>query len=225
MDAAGAPAVAPRREFFWGAGFFGVACNRRPPGRIPIAVNPDHDIVNAVLERQPGAFERLIGQYQGLVWNLVYRMVRHPEDARELCQDVFLRVHDCLHQYRFESSLATWIRQVAFSVAARHLQKKRLPLVSASDEDGEGSLFDQIGDGFDLEAACLDGELMQHLAQAIDKLPPLQRTLVTLFHLDEMPIAEIAKVTELPEGTVKNYLFRARHRLRQQLETSLGVLA
>jgi len=190
-----------------------------------MAVNPDHDIVNAVLERQPGAFERLISRHQGLVWNLVYRMVRHPEDARELCQDVFLRVHDCLHQYRYESSLATWIRQIAFSVAARHLQKKRLPLVSASDEDGEGSLFDQIGDGFNLEAACLDNEVMQQLSQAIDRLPPLQRTLVTLFHLDEMPIAEIAQVTNLPEGTVKNYLFRARHRLRQQLETSLGVPA
>jgi len=112
-----------------------------------MAVNPDHDLVHAVLARQPGAFERLVSLHQGLVWNLVYRMVRHPEDARELCQDTFLRVHDCLHQYRYESSLATWIRQVAFSVAARHLQKKRLPLVSASDEDGEGSLFDQIGDG------------------------------------------------------------------------------
>jgi RNA polymerase sigma-70 factor (ECF subfamily) len=195
-----------------------------------MAVNPDQDIadkdiVDAVLERRPGAFERLVGQYQGLVWHLVYRMVRHPEDARELCQDVFLRVHDCLHQYRFESSLATWIRQVAFSVAARHLQKKRVPLVSASDEDGEGSLFDQIGDGFDLEAACVDNELMQHLTQAIDQLPALQRTLVTLFHLDEMSIAEIAQVTNLPEGTIKNYLFRARHRLRQHLETPLGVAA
>ena len=214
-----------RPEHFFGSGIFGVACNRRPSDRIPMAVNTDHDLVHGVLARQPGAFERLISRHQGLVWNLVYRMVRQPEDARELCQDVFLRVHDCLHQYRFESSLATWIRQIAFSVAARHLQKKRLPLVSASDEDGEGSAFDQIGDGFDLEAACMDGELMQHLAEAIDKLPPLQRTLVTLFHLDEMPIAEIGKVTGLPEGTVKNYLFRARHRLRQQLETTLGVLA
>jgi len=220
MDAASARPVAPVPKYF-----FGVACNQLPLGGIPMAVNPDHDMVNAVLERRPGAFERLVGQYQGLVWHLVYRMVRHPEDARELCQDVFLRVHDRLHQYRFESSLATWIRQVAFSVAARHLQKKRLPLVSASEEDDEGSLFDRIGDGFDLEAACLDNELMQQLTEAIERLPPLQRTLVTLFHLDEMPIADIAQVTNLPEGTVKNYLFRARHRLRLQLETSLGVPA
>ncbi|HMB56562.1 MAG TPA: sigma-70 family RNA polymerase sigma factor [Arenimonas sp.] len=182
-------------------------------------------MVTAVLERRPGAFEQLIARHQALVWHLVQRMVQQPEDARELCQDVFLRVHDCLGQYRFESSLATWIGRIAFSIAARHLQKKKLPLVSASDEDGEGSLFDQIGDGFDLEAASLDEELMQHLGEAIEQLPAMQRTLVTLFHLEELGIGDIAQITGLPIGTVKNYLFRARHRLRQTLENTLGAPA
>jgi len=63
------------------------------------------------------------------------------------------------------------------------------------------------------------------LQAAIDRLAPLQRTLVTLYHLDELSIGEIAVITDLPEGTVKNYLFRARGRLRQQLETRLGVAA
>ena len=66
---------------------------------------------------------------------------------------------------------------------------------------------------------------MQLLGEAIEKLPTLQRTLVTLYHLEEMGVGEIASVTGLPEGTVKNYLFRARSRLRQQLETKLGVAA
>jgi RNA polymerase sigma-70 factor (ECF subfamily) len=185
----------------------------------------DQDIVSAVLARRPGAFEQLVCRHQALVWHLVYRLVQHPEDARELCQDVFLRVHDRLHQYRFESSLATWIGRVAFSVATRHLQKKRLPMVSLSEDDEDNSVIDQIGDGFDLEAACMDGELMQYLKQAIERLPALQRMLVTLYHLDEVPIAEIARIADLPEGTVKNYLFRARHRLRQQLDVALGVPA
>ena len=189
-------------------------------------MSEDQAIVDAVLARQPGALERLIQRHQALVWHLVYRMVPQAEDARELCQDVFLRVHDRLHQYRFESSLATWIGRVAFNVAARHLQKKRLPMVSADDdEDGEVSVLAQTSDGFDLEAACADQELMQHLGAEIERLPTLQRTLVTLYHLDELGIGEIASVTGLPEGTVKNYLFRARQRLRQQLENRLGVLA
>jgi RNA polymerase sigma-70 factor (ECF subfamily) len=188
-------------------------------------MSEDRDLVTAVLARTPGAFERLVARHQNLVWHLVYRVVQHPEDARELCQDVFFRVHERLHQYRFESALSTWIGRVAFSVASRHMQKKRLPMVEAADDEEGGSPWEAISDGFDLEAACADGELMRLLSAAIEKLPPLQRTLVTLYHLDEMPIGDIASVTGLPEGTVKNYLFRARGRLRQQLEIRMGVAA
>ena len=69
------------------------------------------------------------------------------------------------------------------------------------DEEGEPA-WQQVADGFDLEAACADHESMQLLQEAIDKLPPLQRTLVTLYHLEEMGIGEIAEVTGQPEGTV-----------------------
>ena len=189
-------------------------------------MSEDQDLVTAVLAHAPGAFERLVSRHQKLVWHMVYRMVQHPEDARELCQDVFLRVHERLHQYRFESALSTWIGRVAFSVASRHLQKKKLPMVEpAGDDDDASSAWERVSDGFDLESACADSEMMQWLAAAIEKLPTLQRTLVTLYHLEEMGIAEIASVTDLPEGTVKNYLFRARSRLRQQLEIRMGVAA
>lgn len=188
-------------------------------------MSEDKDIVEAVLARQPGALERLIQRHQALVWHLVYRMVPHPEDARELCQDVFLRVHDRLHQYRYESSLATWIGRVAFNIATRHLQRKRIATVSAEDEDGTLPAWNEASDGFDLEAATADQELLGHVGAALETLPPLQRTLVTLYHLDELGIGEIATITGLPEGTVKNYLFRARQRLRQRLEDKLGVLA
>ena len=188
-------------------------------------MSEDQQLVAAVLARNPGAFERLVARHQKLVWHLVYRMVQHPEDARELCQDVFLRVHERLHQYRYESALSTWIGRVAFSVASRHLQKKRLPMVEPTGDDGEALPWEQVSDGFDLEGACADGEVMGLLGTAIDQLPPLQRTLVTLYHLEEMGINEIAGVTGLPEGTIKNYLFRARSRLRQQLEIRMGVAA
>jgi RNA polymerase sigma factor (sigma-70 family) len=104
----------------------------------------DRELVTAVLARAPGAFEQLVARHQKLVWHLVYRMVQHPEDARDLSQDVFLRVHQSLSQYRFESALSTWIGRVAFSVASRHLQRKRLPLVEASHEgDDAGAAWEQ----------------------------------------------------------------------------------
>ncbi len=185
---------------------------------------PDRELVDAVLANRPGAFERLIGEYQGLCWHIIYRMVRHPEDARELCQDTFLRVHQCLHQYRHESALKSWIGRVAYTIALRHLQHKRIPLVDGGEGD-DCARVEQVGDGFDLESACADEEVAQHLRAAIDTLPPLQRMLLTLYYLDETPIAEMAKITGLASGTIKSHLFRSRLRLRGVLESRTGVAA
>ncbi|WP_426690290.1 RNA polymerase sigma factor [Rhodanobacter ginsengiterrae] len=190
-----------------------------------IRSSPDRHLVDAVLANRPGAFERLVREYQGLCWHIIQRMVRNPEDARELCQDTFLRVHQCLHQYRYESALKSWIGRIAFTIALRHLQHKRIPLLEpGSDRDGF-DLVENIGDGFDLEAACVDEETARHLHQAIEALPPLQRTLLTLYYLEETPIPEIARITGLATGTIKSHLFRSRLRLRDTLETRTGVAA
>ena len=185
---------------------------------------PDRELVDAVLARRPGAFERLVRDYQGLCWHIIQRMVRNPEDARELCQDTFLRVHQCLHQFRYDSALKSWIGRIAYTTALRHLQHKRIPLVAPADPDDD-ALIDNIGDGFDLEAACADEETVRQLHLAIDALPPLPRMLLTLYYLEETSIPEIARITGLANGTIKSHLFRSRLRLRGILETRTGVAA
>lgn len=186
----------------------------------------DRAMVQAVLERAPGAFERLVVQHQSLVWHMVYRMVQHRDDAEELSQEVFLRVHQKLHQFRYDSALSTWIGSIAFSIATRHLQRKRITIADDNDNDGdEASLLERVGDNFDLEASHADRELHTHIGEAMKNLSPIQRTLVTLYHLEEMSLLDIARITELPEGTVKNYLFRARLKLRQTLAKRIGEVA
>jgi len=111
---------------------------------------------------------------------------------------------------------------VAYSIALRHLQRKRIPLVESTDDDGY-TLVENVGDDFDLEAACADEEIFGHLHVAIETLPPLQRMLLTLYYLEEVPIAEIAGITDLASGTIKSHLFRSRLRLRNALEARTGV--
>ena len=188
-------------------------------------MNDDRALVDAVLSDAPGAFERLVRQYQGLCWHIIQRMVRNPDDTRELCQDTFLRVHQCLHQYRHESALKSWIGQVAYSIAKRHLERRRIPIVDVADDEDGYSLLDCVSDGFDLEAASVDAEIAASLHAEIEALPPLQRTILTLYHLDELPIGEIATITGLAEGTIKSHLFRSRARLRRRLEARMGVPA
>ena len=185
-------------------------------------LDADRALVEAVVAGRPGAFERLVRQYQKLCWHVVDRMVRHPDDTRELCQETFLRIYRSLHQYRGESALKSWVAQVAYSVAKRHLERKRIPIVEEGDNEQDVPLAERIGDDFNLEAATADEEINAHLHAAMEALPPLQRTLLTLYHLEEMPIAEIARLTGLAEGTIKSHLFRSRKRLRGVLESRMG---
>lgn len=185
----------------------------------------DRALVDAVLSGRPGAFERLVRQYQNLCWHVIDRMVRHPEDTRELCQETFLRIHRSLRQYRGDSLLKSWIAQVAYSVARRHLERKRIPLADWHDNDDTTAQVERVSDGFDLESSLADEEIHAQLHAAIDTLPPLQRTVLTLYHLEEIPIPDIARLTELPEGTIKSHLFRSRKRLREILESRMGVQA
>ena len=194
-------------------------------GLAPAAASDgDRRLVADVLAGRAGAFEQLVREYQGLCWHVVQRMVRHPEDTRELCQEAFLRVHRSLHQYRFDAPLKSWIAQVAWSIARRHLERKRIPLVDAVDDEG-ACLLDNIGDGHDLEDAAADAQVQSKLHAAIERLPPLQRTILSLYHLDEVPIGEIAGITGLAEGTIKSHLFRSRKRLRELLDASIGAAA
>ena len=196
----------------------------RPSPPSTCILSADRALADAVVAGKSGAFEQLVREYQGLCWHVVDRMVRHPDDTRELCQEVFLRIHRSLHQYRGDSALKSWVAQVAYSVARRHLERKRIPLVQMSGQDEPG-VEETVSDGFDLEASVSEEETNMHLHSAIEALPPLQRTLLTLYHLEEMQIGEIARITGLAEGTIKSHLFRSRKRLRSILESRIGVSA
>ncbi len=185
----------------------------------------DRALVEAVLARAPGAFERLVRSYQGLCWHIINRMVRHPDDTRELCQETFLRVHRYLGQYRFESALKSWIGQVAYSVARRHLERKRIPIVEPLHPRSLDETVAQVPDDVDVEAAAADAELLVALRAEVEELPPLQRTVLTLYHLEELPIEEIARITGLPDGTIKSHLFRCRAKLRARLAARIGDTA
>jgi len=192
----------------------------------------DRGLVDAVLGGEPGAFDRLVREHQTLCWHIVLKLVRDPDDAQDLCQETFLRVHRYLSQYRFDSALRTWIGRIAYSAALRHLERRRLPLaddpllVDADDaEGGRSDALDRIPGDDDLQARLEQTQIDAIVRRHMDRLPPIQSLLLTLYHLDELTIPEIAATTGLPSGTIKSHLSRARVRLRDSLATVLGERA
>ncbi|TXI51433.1 MAG: sigma-70 family RNA polymerase sigma factor [Lysobacter sp.] len=195
----------------------------------PPAYSDDRALVNAVLSGRSGAFERLVREHQTLCWHIVLKLVRDRGDAEDLCQETFLRVHRYLDQYRFDSALRTWIGRIAYSVALRHLERRRLPLADepafVDDADGDGGYgeaLDRIPGDDDPQARSEQTQIDALLRRQMDRLPPIQSLLLTLYHLDELTIPEISATTGLPSGTIKSHLFRARARLRDALATALG---
>lgn len=183
-------------------------------------MNPDRTLVEAVLASAPGAFERLVSEYQGLCWHIIQRMVRNPEDARDLCQETFLRVHLNLRQFRYECPLKHWIGRIAFSIALRHLKRHKNPIGEALSQGSAIPVPEEAEDAFDVEAAFDDLTAARRLHEAIEGLPAIPRMLLTLYHLDDVAIPDIAQITGLPAGTIKSHLYRARLRLRELLEPS-----
>lgn len=182
----------------------------------------DREVVADVLAEKAGAFESLIKGHQRLCWDIVFRLVHHNEDAHDLCQETFIRVHRNLPSYRFESALRTWIGRIAYNVAMTHLQRHRVPTISLSHASQDTDSVGDVSDGIDVEAVVSDHERAQRLHAAVHALPPLQRTILTLYYMDECSIPEIAEITEIPEGTIKSHLYRTRLELRATLERSLG---
>lgn len=184
----------------------------------------DRELVEAVLAERPGAFTRLVFVHQRLCWHVISRLVKHSGEAEELCQETFLRVHRQLHQFRFESGLRTWIGRVAWSVALRHLERKRVPLVDfgANDPDDAPDWTEGRPGAYNVETDYEQAQIHRLVRAQLEALAPLPRTLLMLYHLEELPIPEIAELTGLPIGTIKSHLSRGRLRLRERLLHLLG---
>lgn len=176
----------------------------------------DLALARRALAGNAAAFAQIVKAHQRLVWHMAWRMLQHRQEAEDCCQEVFLRVHQSLQQYRGESALGTWIGRVAFSVALRMAQKRKLRLDIPSDYEPELA-FEHIGSGEDVQAAHAESEQLQALYSAIGQLPSLPRTVLSLHYRDGLQISEIAGMLDCPEGTVKSHLNRGRNRLKAAL--------
>lgn len=185
----------------------------------------DQLLVEKALRGNTNALSTIIKNTEGLVTQIIFKMVSNREDRKDIAQDVYLKTFQKLYSFKFQSKLSTWIGQIAFNTCLSYFEKKKLVLLDNSKNSKEihEEPIEIIGNKLidlstnDTENLIFQKELSEILNTEIDKLSPLYRTLITLYHNEELSYTEIAQVTELPEGTVKNYLFRARKALRDRI--------
>ncbi|WPV66685.1 RNA polymerase sigma factor [Chitinophaga sp. LS1] len=188
----------------------------------------DQFLVEQVLKGDQQAFTRIIRQTEKLVAQIVFKMIPSPADRKDIVQDVYLKVYSNLPGFRLNAKLSTWIGQITYNTCLHYIEKKKLVyLPSYFEEDDAEDHHDRISykqgniAQNEVEKELQAKDLTAILSSAIKILqPPIYQTLIILYHQEEMSYGEIAEITSLPEGTVKNYLFRARKSLKQQLLTA-----
>jgi RNA polymerase sigma factor (sigma-70 family) len=178
----------------------------------------DKALVSQVISGDKQAFRLLIKQNERLVGHMIARLIDRHEDREELCQDVFLKVYEKLGEFTFQSKLSTWIATIAYRHGINHLRKKKIEIRELPEEDDR----EQFVSLENVEEDFSDRQLDVMVMSLIDQLPPQYKAILTLYHVQEMSYPEIVEITGLPEGTVKNYLFRARQLLKEKVKKYLG---
>ena len=166
-------------------------------------------IIKEILNGKTEQYEYFLDRYGQQVFVLVDRIVSCQEDAEELTQDVFLKAFQQLSSFKAESSFSTWIYRIATNIAISAVRKKRNDVLRLDD-----SVFANLSDT-QVDAALEDEseEQMERLQQAMNQLEADERALITLYYLEEKPLAEVAFILGMTEGNAKVKLHRIRKKL------------
>ncbi|MCX6238401.1 MAG: RNA polymerase sigma factor [Bacteroidia bacterium] len=172
----------------------------------------DSELINQILNGNMNAFTFLVNRYQKLVVHISGRLIQRHEELEDVCQDVFLKVYQNLGKYRNECKLSTWIATIAYNTSINYLRKfKKGGEVNSDDLAAFEKLTDFKSDDYEKAE-------YRYIREQIELLPVQYRTVLTLYHLEEFSYQEIEQITGMPEGTVKNYLFRAKALLKEKLK-------
>jgi RNA polymerase sigma-70 factor, ECF subfamily len=192
--------------------------------RAELVTLSDQEIVALAREGREAAYRELIRRYERPVFSLVLRMVRDRQLAEDLSQETFIKALNAISSYRSEYKFSSWIFKIANNAAIDHLRRRELDTLSldgaphaATPDEIEATAL-QVGDKSETPLEELEArELGTAIEKAIGRLRPEYRACILLRHVEGLAYEEIAQSLDLPLGTVKTYIHRARHELRDML--------
>jgi len=166
------------------------------------------------------AFAEILGRYRGAIYNLCYRMTRNPEDARDLGQEIFIKVFSLLDRFDENYAFSSWLFRIGTNHCIDHLRRNRLRFLSLDGSvgpDGEEYEFQLPDSGPEPDMVLQRKEALERLEEVIADLPPHYRAITLLRHDQQLTYEEIAEILQLPLGTVKARIHRARSQIQQML--------
>ena len=189
-------------------------------------LDEDQVLIKKTLRGNRRAFEELMRKYEKKIFSFVVRMVRNEDTAVDLTQDFFFKIFTVLDKYNFEYKFSTWAYRICYNLVIDHIRKNQAQVDSLDDESvTPRDLLDSDNvsreDGFKTLAK---EETRDYVWRVVDQIPLKFRELILLRYIQDLKYEEIADITRLPVGTVKNRIFKAKEILKQEMEKD-GMLA
>jgi RNA polymerase sigma factor (sigma-70 family) len=183
----------------------------------------DNQIIDEIRSGKKHSFTALVDRYKDRAFTLAVRMLRNREEAEEAAQDAFIRAYNALNRFEGKSRFSTWFYRILYNVClTRAAKRKAAPIQHEYDdsiEQNEAEFFVEPSEAIDFETQDIIG----FVKKTMDTLPTKYQTILSLFYFQELSHEEIGEVTQLPIGTIKTHLFRARSLLQQRLQKELQM--
>lgn len=182
---------------------------------------PNSDLIKKAIDGDEAAYKQLLENYRGAIYNLLYKMVRNREETEDLVQEAFIKAFKALPSFNEEYAFSTWLYKIAINNCIDHMRKKKLKTYSINKpvQSKDGELEREFPDtSMSPDKHVLSTERANIIGTAIDELPENYKRAIILRHTEERSYEEIAKILNIPLGTVKARIFRAREMLKKKLK-------
>ena len=183
----------------------------------------EYALIRAAQAGDQDAFEQLVRQYDQSVLKLAYNLLRSTEDAQDIYQEAFMRVHKNLHQFRFDCSFHTWLYRIVTNLCLdllrkRKVRKEEAAVVDTADGEKDRSVMaaELRGDS-DPQRSLVSGQLRERINHVLEGLTPRERMVFELRHFEGLRLRAIGEMLGTTEEAAKNCLFRVTQKMRVAL--------
>jgi RNA polymerase sigma-70 factor (ECF subfamily) len=175
----------------------------------------DHTLITLIQRGNKEAYRALVERYQGMVYNIAYKILLDEDDAKDAAQEAFIKAYSALPSFKGQSKFSTWLYRIAYTTTISRTRKKNRRADIEQAGQIEANYQDQA------EYTMEQDDQAKHLHTALGQLPEQDRLLLTLYYLDELPMEEVAEIAGLDMNNTKVKMHRARKKLADTLKKLL----
>ena len=191
-------------------------------GHLPLRDLPDRELVLRCQRQDPDAFTELVSRHQDRIYTAITRFCGNPEDASDITQRAFINAYRKIGEFKGDAAFSTWIYRIAFNQAISFRRENRRAPVSIYSKDDE--ILSEPAEERNPTERLESQETQRKVQQALDLLGEADRQIILLKDLQGASYDEIADILQIPKGTVRSRLHRARLELKTKLKSFIGTL-